>query len=112
MAPRTDADLAQLTDFAAKADQAAATLEAMRKKLSADLAELEGYWLGAGGNAFRPTKATVEREALRMTLALSGLGADVLTAGRNYDVADTQQDTSMKAVNAQTTGITDGLILT
>lgn len=111
MAPRTAADTEMIRQFALFADNTSQELEGMRRRLDSQLAAISATWKGDGGNAFRVTASTVQRETAVMNQAMAALGGDVRFAGLNYEAADADQAAKMRASDAQTTGITSALTL-
>jgi WXG100 family type VII secretion target len=109
MADGTTTSTPQMAAFQTKATDAATRISGMLTKLLGDLQQLEGHWLGQGGTSFVQTKATVQTETTKLHNALTGIAADVGTAGTNYAAADSDQKSTMDNVNSQASGITAAL---
>jgi WXG100 family type VII secretion target len=101
----TKAELASLTKFATKADDAAATIQGVLNKLESELSGLIATYHGAGGDAFRSTVTVVNEEMTRLHQALTYLSGHVATAARNYQAADEAQQQELRKSGAEMSGL-------
>ena len=109
MADGTTTSIDQMATFQTQATEAAARLTSMLTTLVNQLQPLQANWIGSGGSAFTNTTATVQQETTKLNNALTGIAADVGTAGTNYAAADSEQSSTMNDVTSATTGITSAL---
>lgn len=99
----------EMAVFQKKADDVAQQLTGMLTTMLNGLSPLESNWQGGGGTSFVTTKATVQNEITRLNGALTGMSADVGTAGVTYASSDQDARAVMDKVNSTNSGITSAL---
>ena len=104
-------DPQKMAHFGAMAEVSSQTLSTELGLLSKELHACAGRWQGKAGTAFGNCAAVIDTERTRMTQALSGIAADVKTAGINYDANDDAGAQKMKQQADATTDITRSLII-
>jgi WXG100 family type VII secretion target len=109
MVDQTRAEIAGLQSFASATEQSANDISRNLQTLLGNLSTLHGNWKGHGGDNFRVTSDTVNREMTKIHQLLTEMANDVRTAGIKYAGADSDQGREMRNIQAATTDITAGL---
>lgn len=85
----TQAQTELMERTAAKFESVNQSLDAMLKRLMADLDQLKSQWQGAGGRSFDETRREWANDQERLHRALAETATAIRTAGRDYAVSDT-----------------------
>ena len=87
---QTQAEAAVMEQTAAKFEQVDQALQSVLTSLMNELAVLQQAWQGAGGRSFEQVKQQWAQDQAAMHRALRETAGAIRTAGRQYDVSDTE----------------------
>lgn len=96
---QTQAEAAVMQQTAARFEQADQSLQSMLTGLMTELETLQQAWRGAGGRSFEQVKQQWSQDQAAMQRALRETAAAIRTAGRQYDVSDSDAASRVAATN-------------
>ncbi|WP_213451508.1 WXG100 family type VII secretion target [Rhizomonospora bruguierae] len=88
--PETRAQAAVMAQTAAKFEQVDDSLQAMLRRLLAQLEGLRTAWQGTGGRSFEQVKVAWSEDQTALHRALRETASAIRTAGHQYDATDTE----------------------
>ncbi|MEV0152959.1 WXG100 family type VII secretion target [Micromonospora sp. NPDC050686] len=86
----TQAEAVVMQQTAAKFEQVDESLQSMLSSLMAELEVLQQAWQGAGGRSFEQVKQQWSQDQAALQRALRETATAIRTAGRQYDVSDSE----------------------
>ncbi|MBW4704362.1 MULTISPECIES: WXG100 family type VII secretion target [unclassified Micromonospora] len=96
---QTQAEAAVMQRTAAKFEQVDQSLQAMLTGLMTELEVLQQAWRGAGGRSFAQVKQQWGKDQAALHQALRETATAIRTAGRHYDVSDTEAASRVAGTN-------------
>ena len=84
---------------AARFEQVDQSLQSMLSGLLAELEVLQTAWRGAGGRSFEQVKVAWSQDQSNLQRALRETAAAIRTAGRQYDVTDSEAASRIATTN-------------
>ncbi|SBT69247.1 WXG100 family type VII secretion target [Micromonospora sediminicola] len=87
---QTQAEAAVMQQTAGRFEQVDQSLQTMLSGLMAELEVLQQAWRGAGGRSFEQVKQQWAQDQATLQRALRETATAIRTAGRHYDVSDTE----------------------
>ncbi|MBY8871881.1 WXG100 family type VII secretion target [Micromonospora sp. PLK6-60] len=95
----TQAEAVVMQQTAAKFEQVDQSLQSMLSSLMAELEVLQQAWRGAGGRSFEQVKQQWSQDQAALHRALRETATAIRTAGRQYDVSDSEASGRVAATN-------------